>query len=126
MRCFFCLKEKDPSIEHVFPEAIWGTLTTKRVCAGCNSFLGTEVDARLTDHPAILVKRQEFGMRTSSGKPVNAFQKLFFQGVLATDPEKRIQLLSDPVTGVITPKMMYHARRYEKEDGTRGVEITLD
>jgi hypothetical protein len=126
MRCYFCLEEKDSSVEHVFPEAIGGALTTDRVCRACNSFLGTKVDARLTDHPSILVKRQEFGMTTSSGKPVDAFQKLFFQGTLASDPEKRIQLVADPATGVISPKMMYHAHRTQKEDGATVVEITLD
>jgi hypothetical protein len=64
----------------------------------------------VTDHPAILIKRQQLDMATSAGKPVDAFRKLFFQGTLATDPEKRIQLASDPTTGVIAPKMMYHAR----------------
>jgi HNH endonuclease len=126
MRCFFCLEEKDPSVEHVFPDAIGGTLITDRVCTSCNSFLGTEVDARLTDHPFILIKRQQFGMTTSAGKPVNAFQKLFFEGTLASDPEKRIQLWYDPATGAVTPKMMYHARRTHQEDGASRVEITLD
>ena len=126
MRCFFCLKEKEPSLEHVFPEAIGGTLTTDRLCRVCNSTLGSEVDVRLTDHPAILVKRQECGMATSAGKPVDAFRSLLYQGTLATDPEKRIQLVADPTTGVVTPKMMYHARRTETEDGATSVQITLD
>jgi hypothetical protein len=126
MRCFFCLEEKEPSIEHVFPGAIGGTITTDRVCEPCNSFLGKEVDVRLTDHPAILIKRQEFGMATSAGKPVDAFQRLFFQGTLASDPEKRIQLTSDPATGVVTPKIMYHARRAQTEEGATSVQITLD
>ena len=126
MRCFFCLEERPSSVEHVFPEAIGGTLTIDRVCTPCNSFLGTNVDVRLTDHPNILVKRQQFGMTTAGGKPVDAFRKLFFQGTLASDPEKRIQLTTDPTTGTVVPKMMYHARRTEAEDGTSSVEITLD
>ena len=36
MRCIFCLKERDPSLEHVFPAAIGGTLTIDRVCKPCN------------------------------------------------------------------------------------------
>jgi hypothetical protein len=126
MQCFFCLYDKEPSVEHVFPEAIGGTITTDRVCEPCNSFLGREVDVRLTDHPAILIKRQQLGMATSAGKPVNAFQKLLFQGTLATDPEKRIQLASDPTTGAVVPKMMYHAHRTQTEDGATSVQITLD
>src|ERR1039457_2774643 len=30
MRCIFCLKDRQPSSEHVFPEAIGGTLTIDR------------------------------------------------------------------------------------------------
>ena len=94
MRCFFCLEEKEPSIEHVFPAAIGGTLKTNRVCTACNSLLGQEVDVRLTDHPAILMKRHELGMTTSAGKAVDATKKLFAQGALAADPEKRINNFS--------------------------------
>jgi hypothetical protein len=126
VRCFFCLDEKAPSIEHVFPEAIGGTLRTDRVCASCNSFLGHEVDARLTDHSAILNKRHEFGMTTSAGKPIDPMRKLFSQGTLAADPEKRIQTIADPITGKIVPKMMPHKRQAKDEDGTESVQITLD
>ena len=126
MRCFFCLEEKAPSDEHVFPAAIGGTLKTNRVCTACNSFLGKEVDVRLTDHPAILMKRHELGMTTSAGKTVDATRKLFAQGTLVADPEKRIQMVSDPATGKLTPKMMYHERRMMGEDGTEHRQITLD
>ena len=122
----FVWREKEPSIEHVFPEAIGGTLETERVCTGCNSFLGHKVDVLLTDHPAILRKRHEFGMTTSAGKPVDPMGKLFRQGTLASDPEKRIQTVVDPGTGKIVPKMMYHRRRTKNEDGTESVQITLD
>jgi HNH endonuclease len=126
VRCFFCLEEKAPSDEHVFPAAIGGTLKTNRVCTACNSFLGKEVDVRLTDHPAILMKRQESGMTRSGGKPVDATKKLFAKGTLAADPEKRIQMVSEPITGRLTPKMMYHESRTESEDGTEQRQVTLD
>jgi hypothetical protein len=126
VRCFFCLEEKEPSIEHVFPGAIGGTLKTNRVCTACNSFLGQQVDVRLTDHPAILMKRHELGMTTSAGNAVDATKKLFAQGALAADPQKRIQTLVDPITGKIVPKMMYHKRLTKNEDGTESVQITLD
>ena len=126
MRCFFCLEEKAPSVEHVFPEAIGGTLETDRVCTSCNSFLGKDVDVRLTDHPAVLIKRSEFGMTTSAGKPVDPMGKLFRQGTLASDPEKRIQTVVDPGTGKIVPKMMYHRRVTKNEDGTESIQIALD
>jgi hypothetical protein len=126
VRCFFCLEEKDPGDEHVFPEAIGGTLETDRVCRSCNSFLGHEVDARLTDHPAILRKRHEFGMTTSAGKPVDPTGKLFREGRLASDPEKRIRTVPDPVTGEIVPKILPHRRQTKDEDGNDIVEMALD
>jgi HNH endonuclease len=126
VRCFFCLEENDRSIEHVFPAAIGGTLKTNRVCTACNSFLGQEVDVRLTDHPVILMKRHDLGMTTSAGKAVDATKKLFAQGTLAADPEKRIQTLIDPTTGKIAPKIMYHANRTNNDDGAEDVQITVD
>jgi HNH endonuclease len=126
VRCFFCLEEKAPSLEHVFPEAIGGTLETERVCTSCNSFLGHKVDVLLTDHPAILRKRHEFGMTTSAGKPVDPMGKLFRQGALASDPEKRIQTFADPVTGKMVPKMLAHRRQTKDEDGNDIVEVALD
>jgi hypothetical protein len=67
-----------------------------------------------------------FGMTTSAGKPVDPMRKLFSQGTLATDPEKRIQSIVDPVTGKIVPKMMYHKRLIKNDDGSENVQITLD
>jgi hypothetical protein len=126
MRCFFCLQERDPSDEHVFPEAIGGTVTTDRVCKLCNDFLGARVDVCLTDHPTILLKRAEFGMLTRARKVVDPLRQLFSQGTLAADPEKRIQLILDKTTGKLVPKIMYHASRTPLEDGTQNVQITID
>jgi hypothetical protein len=126
VRCFFCLEEKAASLEHVFPEAIGGTLETERVCTSCNSFLGHKVDVLLTDHPFILQKRREFGMTTSAGKPVDPMGKLFRQGTLASDPEKRIRIVADPVTGEIMPKMLPHRRQTKDEGGNEIEEVALD
>jgi hypothetical protein len=59
MRCFFCLEEREPTEEHVFPHAIGGTLTIDRVCKPCNDFLGAKVDVLLTNHELILIKRAD-------------------------------------------------------------------
>src|SRR5262245_62585375 len=126
MRCFFCLEEREPSEEHVFPEAIGGTLTIARVCKPCNDFLGANVDVLLTDHPLILMKRAELGMSTSAGKGVDPLRKMFSIGSLASDPEKRIQLVPDPPTGQLVPRMMYHSTSTQCDDGTQAVLITLD
>ncbi len=80
MRCIFCLEERAPSDEHVFPEAIGGTLKIDRVCKSCNGRLGSDVDVLLTDHGLILMKRDMLGMQDSNGDPFDAFQKVFRHG----------------------------------------------
>ena len=62
MLCIFCSQERPPSLEHVFPLAIGGTVTTDRVCAVCNSTLGTRVDAALSDFLPIRTRRAQLGL----------------------------------------------------------------
>jgi hypothetical protein len=126
MRCFFCLEEREPTEEHVFPEAIGGTLTIGRVCKPCNDFLGAKVDVLLTNHDLILIKRAEFGMVNRAGKVVNPLNRFLGVGSLANDSEKRIRLFSDPKTGRLEPRMKYHSTRTKLDDGTEAVQITLD
>src|SRR5208283_4444094 len=92
MRCLFCLEEREPSVEHVFPDAIGGTLVIDRVCKPCNDWLGANVDVLLTNHKAILAKRAQFGLGERSGKAVNPWKRVFGDGSLASDPELKIQL----------------------------------
>jgi HNH endonuclease len=126
MRCFCWLEEREPTEEHVFPEAIGGTLTIGRVCKPCNDFLGAKVDVLLTNHDLILIKRAEFGMIDRTGKVVNPLNKFLGVGNLANDSEKRIRLCPDPKTGRLEPRMMYHSTRTKLDDGTEAVQITLD
>jgi HNH endonuclease len=126
MRCFFCLEEREPTEEHVFPRAIGGTLTIDRVCKPCNDFLGAKVDVLLTNHELILIKRAEFGMIDRSGKVIDPLRKMFGVGTLANDPEKRIELVPDPETDRLQPRMRYHSTRTKRDDGSETVEITLD
>jgi hypothetical protein len=126
MRCFFCLEEREPTEEHVFPDAIGGTLTTDRVCKSCNDVLGAKVDVLLTEHPMILIKRAEFGMIDRAGRAIDPMRKMFGIGTLVNEPEKRIQLVPDPNTGRLQPKMMYHSTRTKRDDGTEAIQITLD
>src|SRR5205823_3130325 len=119
------------SEEHVFPEAIGGTLKIARVCKPCNNFLGANVDVLLTDHTLILIKRvlikrAELGMSISAGKVVDPLRKMFAIGSLASDPEKRIRLVPDPSTGQLVPRIMYHSTPTQWDDGTQAVLITLD
>ena len=126
MRCFFCLEEREPTEEHVFPEAIGGTLTINRVCKPCNDFLGAKVDVLLTNHHHFLINRAKFGMTDRAGKAIDTLKEMFSVGTLASDPEKRIRLLPDPATGQLVPRMMYHSTRTKLDDGTEAVQITVD
>lgn len=45
--CIFCLEDKEGSDEHVIPGSLGGVLLINYVCVGCNSKLGSEVDAEL-------------------------------------------------------------------------------
>lgn len=69
MRCIFCREDRAPSLEHVFPSAIGGTLTTDRVCAGCNSDLGARVDAALCDFLPMRSRRAKLGLAGNSKTP---------------------------------------------------------
>jgi hypothetical protein len=101
-------------------------LTIDRVCKPCNDFWGAKVDVLLTNHELILIKRAEFGMIDRTGKAIDPLRKMLGVGTLANDPEKRIQLLPDPETGRLQPRMMYHSTRTKRDDGSETIEITLD
>ena len=126
MRCIFCLKEREPSDEHVFPAAIGGALIIKSVCKPCNDFLGAKVDVLLTHHKAILLKRAEFGMGERSGKDIDPWARVFGDGSLASNPEVKIHLAPNPETGRMEPRMRYNSTRIEADDGSEAVQIALD
>lgn len=126
MRCIFCLMEQPSSVEHVFPEAIGGTLTINRVCKGCNDRLGNEVDVRLTDHPLILLRRSQLGMRDATGKEINPWAKVFGIGTMASDPTQRIQIVPDASTGQWVPRLLYNRAQSKLGDGTGVVQIKID
>ena len=126
MRCIFCLKEREPSDEHVFPAAIGGALIIKSVCKPCNDFLGAKVDVLLTHHKAILLKRAEFGMGERSGKDIDPWARVFGDGSLASNPEVKIHLAPNPETGRMEPRMRYNSTRIEADDGSEAVQVALD
>lgn len=69
MICIICGEEKEGTLEHIFPFAIGGTLTTNFVCKQHNSEMGDLADAHLTDHPLILVKRFLLSIKGRGGIP---------------------------------------------------------
>jgi hypothetical protein len=61
-----------------------------------------------------------------AGKAIDPMRKMFGIGALANEPEKRVQLVPDPETGRLQPRMMYHSIRTKRDDGTEAVQFTLD
>lgn len=72
-RCILCRESRDESsrsVEHVFPEAIGGTLTFREICKPCNDFLGHSADVSLVDHFLIKMDRRQFRLEGKSGIPM--------------------------------------------------------
>lgn len=54
MKCIICGKEKEPSKEHIIPEALGNNkFCTQNVCADCNNRMGANIDSYITEHPLI-------------------------------------------------------------------------
>jgi len=68
MKCIFCLLEKEESLEHVFPLAVGGALTTERVCRDCNCRLGDHVDCKRINHLFIVMRRNQLKLAGHSGR----------------------------------------------------------
>lgn len=128
MLCIFCLNERAPSEEHIFPAAIGGALVIDRVCLPCNNWLGTHVDALLTDHALILLKRAQLGMRDSKGNIIDPWKKVFKLGTMANDSEQKVKLITDSETGQLVPKLIYKRSILNASDNGRPhtVQITID
>jgi hypothetical protein len=81
--CKICLNLIDPAmgvtVEHIFPQAIGGTLKLKPLCKPCNSYLGTHVDAYLTNHFHVLRMRDALNLRGNSGTMPNPYPKVVFK-----------------------------------------------
>jgi hypothetical protein len=70
-RCVICTSTVEASgrtDEHVFPEAIGGTLVYRELCKRCNDELGSSADVALTDHFAIQGFRKKFRLAGKTGK----------------------------------------------------------
>lgn len=99
MRCIFCLMNRLSTAEHVFQYSIGGTLVTDRVCQSCNSFLGTEVDAPLVDHLFVAFRRSDLGLPGTSGKLPDGLRLFLGDLTLASGPNVKLRVSTDPWTG---------------------------
>ncbi len=90
LRCIFCMTEKpekELTIEHIFPDAIGGTVTIKSVCKPCNDYLGRKVDTHLTNHYLVQFARMIYKIPGKSGVIPNPLEN-GFMGEGNTEPVK--------------------------------------
>ena len=125
MRCIICLNERDGSLEHVFPDAMGGTLTIDRVCQPCNSLLGATVDVLLTDHALILLKRNQLGIANRTGN-TPTLHRAFGLGSMDNDPDQRVRIIQDATTGHLQPSLIHREMRTKTDDGNELISVIID
>lgn len=123
MKCIICKENKDVlTREHIFPDAIGGTLITNNVCKSCNDKLGHSVDYHLVNHLLIQFDRMLLKIRGKSGIIPNPLGK----GVLASDQQQRVDYRFNKEG---EPQELYLFPRVEKiskDDGTETLRISVD
>ena len=126
MKCIFCLLDRADdqfTIEHVFPDAIGGTLELHNsVCKDCNSFLGSNVDVCLTDHYLIQFRRFFYRLSGKSGKVPNPLEN----GTLLESHDQKIKYYFDE-NG--KPKELYLVPSINKDkisDNATKVAVSID
>jgi hypothetical protein len=126
MRCIFCTNERPPSLEHVFPLAIGGHITTDRVCKECNSTLGSRVDAALSDFLPIRVRRAELGLAGNSPAPPGRFELLSGDVQMVGEAGGRLRVKYDEATKKLDLRRLYQASDIVTPDGKKIRQITID
>jgi hypothetical protein len=121
--CIFCLLEKEESEfneEHVFPRAIGGSFVTRAVCAACNGKLGSSVDAALTQHVAVQMRRNELNLEGNSRTVPDPLR----QGTLVQPPYLKVGEITTP--GSEPLRIVPDVRRDSRPDGSEHILITMD
>lgn len=126
MRCWFCLQSTPPrgfSVEHIFPQALGGTLTTKTVCKPCNDRLGHSVDSTLVSHMLASLKRVKLGLPGKGGDVPDPMRRLTFRDSTNGGQLYRLDSsLPRPQTFYALP----HVEKQDLGDGTRRVSARVD
>ncbi len=123
-KCIFCLYDKPVSAfhpEHVFPEAIGGTLLAHMVCRDCNSKLGHGVDGPFVNLWFVQAKRALLAIGGKTGRIPNPFA----QGVLAGDPQQKIRTVVD-TEGIVEPHYVPNIRSETLPGGNERIQMTFD
>jgi len=113
-------------LEHVFPLAIGGHITTDRVCKECNSTLGSRVDAALCDFLPIRIRRAELGLAGNSGTAPGLFDFLTGDVMLVGEPGGRLRTNFNETTKQLEHKRLYQASNVVTSDGQKLRQIIID
>lgn len=117
MHCLVCTQDGEPTDEHIFPDAIGGSLILKDVCKNCNDYLGRVVDCKLTDHFLVQVQRYMFGVRNRSGRLPNPLS-----GDMTDDDGKSVRFETDNKGN---PKGFKYLPSVDKIDEER-IKVSVD
>jgi hypothetical protein len=126
MICIFCGEERTPSLEHVLPRAIGGTITTTRVCTACNSAFGSRIDAALSDFMPIRSRRAQLKLAGHSGVVPDWFEMFLGEGAMVGTDGYRVRTWFNRETGHLETEQLFHAEEYVREDGETDMRITID
>lgn len=126
MQCIFCLQERPPSSEHVFPLAMGGTVKTDRVCKECNSTLGARVDAALSDFLPVRMHRARLGITTHSDRAPGWYKPFLGQAKLVGEKPGRLETKIDKETGKLKQKLLYEAANVILPNGQKTRQIRID
>ena len=126
MLCIFCGEQRAPSLEHVFPLAIGGTVTTDRVCGECNSAIGTRIDAALSDFFPIRMRRAKLALAGNKGAPPAWYEMFLGEAKLIGQSADRVQTTFNKATGKLETRQLYRAADVVMPDGKKIRQITLD
>jgi hypothetical protein len=126
MLCIFCCEEKPSSVDHVFPLAIGGTVTTDRVCKECNSTLGSRVDAALSDFLPVRMRRAKLGLASHGGTAPAWYEIFLGDAKILGQAADRVQTTFNEITGKLDTRQLYHSEDVVAPDGQKFRKITLD
>lgn len=119
IKCIFCLKDKQESDEHVFPDGLGGQLIIKEVCKGCNDYLGKEIDTHLVNNLLMQFARFLYKIPGKKGILPNPIGK----GVLETEPDREVYYKFDKEGN---PQSLYLVpQKIEADDGT-SISFSVD
>jgi hypothetical protein len=126
MICIFCGSERTPSLEHVLPRAIGGTITTTRVCTACNSDFGSRIDSAVSNFMPIRSRRAQLKLAGHSGAVPDWFEMFLGEGKMVGPDEHRVRTWFNRATGQLETEQLFHAKEYVREDGQADMRFTID